>query len=109
MRDKTAEIEQIKLAKDSGINNSLLLQALDNQLAEILLDDEELIEEITNYEDNDDVIGGEIEHDPVTDVADFLNHLREMIAEGYSDAEIVELHPELEELFNDTTDTGQES
>jgi hypothetical protein len=38
-----------------------------------------------------------------------LNHLREMIAEGYSDSEIVELHPELEELFNDTTATGQES
>lgn len=106
MRDKTAEIEQIKLAKDSGINNSLLLQALDNQLAEILLDDEELIEEITNYEDNDDVIGGEINHDPVEGVADLLNHLREMIAEGYSDAEIIELHPELEELFNDTTDVG---
>ena len=46
MRDKTSELEQIKLAKDSGITNPVLLKALEYAIADVLLDDEELLEEI---------------------------------------------------------------
>ena len=41
-----------------------------------------------------------MEHPPVTDQDRLVSHLREMIAQGYTDQQIKELHPEIAELFN---------
>ena len=38
-------------------------------------------------------------HTPVTNPQDLVSHFREMIQQGYSNEEILELHPELANLF----------
>jgi len=107
MRDKTAELEQIKMAKDSEITNPRLLREIDILIAEILVDDEETLNEIKE----ETAVGGEIilEHDPVEGSQDLVAHIREMINQGMSDSEILELHPEIEEIFDDSRDTNLES
>jgi hypothetical protein len=39
-------------------------------------------------------------HDPVTDEIKLVTHFREMIEQGMTDDEILEMHPELSRLFN---------
>ena len=49
--------------------------------------------------DSDDEGPSEV-HDPVTDETKFVTHFREMIEQGMTDDEILEMHPELSRLFN---------
>ena len=103
MRDKTAELEQIKMAKDSEITNARLLKEIDIIIAEILIEDEDTLNEIKQ----ETAVGGEIEldHDPVEGSQDLVAHIRSMINKGLTDSEILELHPEIEEIFDDDNTT----
>jgi len=108
MRDKHAELANIKLAKDSGIQNTRLQQVLDITIAELLVDDDILREEIQDQirvgvetEDNTRVTEDGVEHAPTTP-ATVQAHLTEMIQQGYSNEEIKALHPELlDSLINE--------
>ena len=42
------------------------------------------------------------EHPPVENIDDMVAHLRSMVAEGYTDQQIKDTHPELARLFNPT-------
>ena len=60
---------------------------------EFVYDDKERVKErIEAINEREDEA---LEHAPITNVADSINHLRDMIREGYSDSEILERHPEL--------------
>jgi len=43
-------------------------------------------------------------HPPVTNKEDLVRHMREMIEQGYSNQQIIELHPELATLFGENND-----
>jgi len=40
-----------------------------------------------------------VTHMPVTNAPDLVTHLREMVQAGYTDEEMLALHPELEQMF----------
>jgi len=82
-RDQTVTLQNIKLAKEGGINNPKLLKAMDNIVAEVLIEDDE---------DRKQVL--EAEH-PVTTPANRTEHIQEMIMEGYTDEQMLGLHPEI--------------
>ena len=82
-RDQTVTLQNIKLAKEGGINNPKLLKAMDNIVAEVLIEDDE---------DRKEVL--EAEH-PVTTPANRTEHIQEMIMEGYTDEQMLGLHPEI--------------
>jgi len=82
-RDQTVTLQNIKLAKEGGINNPKLLKAMDNMVAEVLIEDDE---------DRKEVL--EAEH-PVTTPANRTEHIQEMIMEGYTDEQMLGLHPEI--------------
>jgi cytochrome c-type biogenesis protein CcmH/NrfF len=44
----------------------------------------------------------EMIHSTLTTAPGLVSHLREMIAQGYTDQQILELHPNLAELFKQT-------
>ena len=82
-RDQTVTLQNIKLAKEGGITNPKLLKAMDNMVAEVLIEDDE---------DRKEVL--EAEH-PVTTPANRTEHIQEMIMEGYTDEQMLGLHPEI--------------
>ncbi len=82
-RDQTVTLQNIKLAKEGGITNPKLLQAMDNMVAEVLIEDDEERKQVL-----------ETEH-PVTTPANRTEHIQTMIMEGYTDEQMLGLHPEI--------------
>lgn len=77
LRDRTSEINQLKVAKETA-TSPRVLAAIDRQLLDWM--DEE-------YEE-------EMEH-PTTDQSNRVEHIQAMIMEGYEDEQILALHAEI--------------
>ena len=84
-RDQTVTLQNIKLAKESGITNPKLITAMDNIIADVLIEDDE---------ERAKVLEEEMEH-PTTTPADRSQHIQEMIMEGFTDERMLALHPEI--------------
>lgn len=98
-RDTTVTLQNIKLAKEANPTNPKLLSAIDTMIAETLIEDDEERAKVLEAPNKDMV-----QHAPVTDSADLVTHMRQMVEAGYTDQEIMDLHPEIEELFNNGTE-----
>ena len=81
IRDTGAEIQQLKIAKETATNPKVL-RAIDKQILEWLDVEEDELEEM--------------EH-PQTNGTNRSEHIQEMIMEGYEDSQILELHSEISE------------
>ena len=101
-RDTAVTLQNIKMAKDSKPMNPKLIEAIDNLIADTLIEDDEEREAIFATPSKDTV-----QHRPVVDAEDMVTHLREMIDTGYTNQEIMDLHPEIAGLFNDTNNDSQ--
>ena len=93
IQDKYNDMNMLKLAKDAGVKNPILNAEIEDRMLRIIVD-EDRYKEIKAAPPKDAVI-----HTPVTSAADLVTHLREMVQVGYTDEEMLALHPELEELF----------
>jgi hypothetical protein len=112
--DRLNTVQLVQEAKKSNPQNPALLSELDRMLARALVDNEDDLYEILEdqREQNSVVVPegteqsvsqtgpDEMTHPAQTTAPGLVSHLREMIAEGYSDSEILEKHPELARLFN---------
>ena len=78
VRDTDREYQQLKMAKDTATNPELLRE-IDNKLAELM-----------GIE-----LGEEMEHPTTIEGEDRSAHIQEMIMQGYEDAEMLNLHPEI--------------
>ena len=112
--DSKSLIDMIKAYQDGGISEETLYYQLHK--GEVLPPDHDKQKEIQRLQglkapveqqttDADPVVdqgqeGQPLIHDEVTDETDMVSHLREMIEQGFSNEEILELHPELSRLFN---------
>jgi len=112
--DSKSLIDMIKAYQDGGISEETLYYQLHK--GEVLPPDHDKQKEIQRLQglkapveqqttDADPVVdqgqeGQPLIHDPMTDETDMVSHLREMIEQGFSNEEILELHPELSRLFN---------
>ena len=86
IQDKANDIAMFKLAKDSKIMNPKINDYVDEQILKTLVDDDALYEEIID--------NGEMEH-PLTTPEGRQAHIKEMIEEGLTDQEMLDLHPEI--------------
>lgn len=118
IQDKYNDMNMLKLAKDAGIQSPTLNKEVEKQMLRILVDDDarylELEEEVeetpimseTGATINPEVAplsvvdNGEMQHPSVANAEQLVSHLMEMTREGYTQAQILELHPELQGLFN---------
>ena len=81
IRDTESEINQLKIARDTA-NDPRVLKQIDKQILEWMEVDEDVVKDF------------EQPH-PVTTPATKQAHIQEMIMEGYTDAQMLERHPEI--------------
>ena len=101
-------------AKKSQPQNPALLSELDKMLARALVDDEDDLQSILEDQQEQNSVAApegaeqsagqaspdEMTHPAQTTAPGLVSHLREMIAQGYTNEQILEMHPELSRLFD---------
>jgi len=96
----------LKMAKEANISDPRINAEIDKRIYETIT--EEYIEDMMPESEGEEEMEEEMEtveqeraeHPPVTSIDNLIEHLRSMVAEGYTDEQIKELHPELAQLFN---------
>ena len=104
IHDKANTIALLKTAKEVKPNNPKLIAEIDNMLADALIKDEDLLAEVKAEQQE----GGatttplklDMPHPPMENKEDMVMHIRKMVDEGYTDAQILETHPEIAGFFN---------
>lgn len=84
IQDKANDIAMLKMAKEANITDPRITREIDKRIYETIT--EEYMEDMDMEE--------EMQH-PTLDAVSKGPHIREMIMEGYTDAQILQLHPEL--------------
>ena len=98
IQDKYNDINMLKIAKEAGIENPVLNREVEDMMLKTLVS-EERYQELQNQPSLDVMI-----HAPVSGPTDLVQHLRDMVVAGYTNDQIMQLHPELNELFTGDTD-----
>ena len=83
----------LKLAKEAQVTSPGMLKDIDNKIYETIFE-EEYEEQSVGAMAPDAMV-----HGPLTSVGEMVSHLREMYSQGYTDEQILALHPELSALF----------
>ena len=116
IHDKENQVTLIKEAKATNPQNPELVKELDIMLAKALITDEDVLERVIEAQR-----GGEgdeqavqpnmnttVTHTPMTNPSDMIAHMREMVEQGFTNEQIMELHPEIKEFFNEReADNGE--
>lgn len=89
-RDRTQDLMNLKLAMEIGVTNQELQKVVQAGIARALVEDPDELQMIMN-----DITDDEQLTHPVTTEENRSAHIQEMIMEGLSDAQILELHPEI--------------
>ena len=100
--DKANDVQMLKLAKESGITNQYMIEKMDRMIFATVTE--------KSWDEIDEMIGpmreyGEppaddaVAHEPVQSPEQLVTHFREMVEQGYTNEQILRLHPELQELF----------
>jgi len=101
IRDKNLDMDIINKAasaqRDSAAATPNVKTRMDQKTIEILAKDEDELEEMQNQ------VADDGQHDPMTNPAGMVAHMREMIEkDGLTNEEILELHPEIARFFGGT-------
>ena len=103
--DKENTIALLKQAKETNPANTELVKEIDVMLAKALITDEDTLERVmeaqqTTTAQPQTALKLDMAHPPMANKEDMVKHIRDMIAEGYTDAQILEIHPEIAGFFN---------
>lgn len=118
IQDKYNDMNMLKLAKDAGIQSPVLVKEVEKQMLRIIVDDDDRYQELEEEVEEIQIMSEgaitmdpevaplsvvdaqEMEHPSVDNAEQLVSHLMEMTREGYTQAQILELHPEIKGLFN---------
>lgn len=115
IQDKVNDIQMLKMAKDASPTNPMINDKIDKMILETITEMpweevkewyEEWKEENESYVEHEEMETPEeeaMEHPAVGNAQDLVEHMREMISEGYTNEQIMELHPELARLFGNAS------
>ena len=73
-------------------------------LAKALITDEDVLERVIADQQNTQTLNTEMQHPAMTNPTELVTHMKEMLDQGYTTEQILELHPEISAMF----DTGGE-
>ena len=99
IHDKENTIAMLKLAKETKPENTKLLEEIDIMLAKALITDEDKLAEIMEAQQK-------VELHPTTTPANRQQHIQEMIAQGYTDQQMLQIHPEITQADINTARGG---
>ena len=69
-------------------------------LAKALITDEDVLERVMADQQNTQPLKLDMPHPPMKTKEDMVAHIRDMVNEGYTNEQILEIHPEIAEFFN---------
>ena len=100
IRDKNLDMDILKKAaetqRDSATASPDVKNIIDTKIKEILAKDEDELEQMNQPTP----MNTTMTHPPMTNVADMIKHMREMVQQGFTDEQIKQLHPEIEKFFS---------
>ena len=99
--DKENTIALLKIAKETNPANAELLKQIDIMLAKALITDEDTLIKVIEHQEQREV-DTTTQHPPMKDANTLIAHMRDMVNEGYTDEQIMELHPEISGFFSQT-------
>jgi len=105
IHDRSNTIALLKEAKETNPANTKLLEEIDNMLASALVNDEDKLAEIKEAQQTPaDMTTA---HTPMKTPEQMVEHMRAMVEQGYTNEQIMELHPEILDYFsNGETNNG---
>ncbi len=105
IHDKENTVALLKLAKETNPSNEQLLKEIDIMLAKALIKDEDTLERVIEAQQEQQVnLDTTTQHKPMTSPTQMIEHMKEMVEQGYTTEQILELHPEIQGFFNGGTD-----
>ena len=104
IQDKANDVSLLKMAKESNIGNQFINDEIDKKLYRTIMEDEAMeIEE----QESAQPLQTEMQHPTMKTADEMITHMREMIEQGYTNEQIIELHPEMARLFGEAN--GEET
>jgi len=95
-RDRTQDLMNLKLAMEIGVSNPLLAKVVQAGIARALVEDADELGELL-----ENISGDVLEHDTTTP-ENRSAHIQEMIMEGLTDQQILDLHSEISQADIDS-------
>ena len=100
IHDKENTITLLKQAKETNPANTELLKEIDIMLAKALITDEDILEKVINDQAQTQPLNTEMTHPEMKNPTELVTHMKEMIEQGYTTEQILQLHPEISRMFN---------
>jgi len=97
IRDKAMDMTLLEQAARTNPADPKVKQAIDYKILELIMEDDE-IKDLNNEQEDEQE---ELEH-PTVDSQSKTPHIQQMIMEGYTDQQMLELHPEITQADIDT-------
>ena len=87
------------MAKEANIGNQFINDEIDKKLYRTIMEDEAMD---VPEQQAQQPLQTEMQHPAIENVSALVTHMREMIEQGYTNEQILELHPEMAKFFNNT-------
>ncbi len=115
IRDRNYEMDILKKAADSKPADPVIKQKIDEKIIDVIETDEDLRQAFIDKM-NEPAPATTMTHTPMNTPEDMIKHMREMVEQGFTNEQIMELHPEIKNFFNggnngetETSPQGQEN
>ena len=100
IQDKANDIAMLKLAKESNIADTRITDEIDKRIYETIT--EESMSDLPEQTPAETPpLKLDMQHPPMENAGDMIQHMRDMIQEGYTNEQILEIHPEINAFFGD--------
>lgn len=100
IRDRNLDMDILKKAaevqRDSATATPDIKDIIDMKVKEVLAKDENELEDMMTRTPPQDAM---MTHPPMTNPQDMIKHVREMVEQGFTNEQILELHPEIQQFF----------
>ena len=104
IRDKNLDMDLLQKAaatqRDSATATPDVKTMIDAKVKELLAQDEE---ELMTMNNQPPPLKLDMVHPPMESAEDMIKHMRDMVNEGYTDEQILEIHPEIKNFFDNET------
>ena len=104
IQDKVNDVSMLKLAKETNPTDPITLDQIEKMLLETIT--EKPYEEVKEQFEKEQPAQAtplkvDMQHPPMENPEDMIQHMRDMMGEGYTNEQILEIHPEINAFFGD--------
>jgi hypothetical protein len=110
LRDKHQEVALYEKAKNL-VPNSSFQNYINEETARLLIENEEDLQIVIDSmaPKSEMPLDTNMPHPPMENPQEMVEHMRKMVEQGYSDQQILELHPEIKKFFGNNEETNTDT